>query len=418
MNDATAIAQFIDENITVVDEEKGPVVGAVLIHYGSQEVVVTGLKDGHELWGKSSEMAGHFDKYAKRHAAGVIGGGAQQFSLFLFRSPNGTKDGEKTASHVLPFLRHPPMGSIVGPGPAPLASEPPTVAGMTMQGQRLLELHAQGNFAMSGTLFQQMVQFMRLTVDALKEERVDARETFIAMREMAMKTAEMAWNRHMEAMKFQRNAMLQHEFLKLLPAITNAIANKEVFPLTAQDTSLLKYMHQHLSDEQKKVVLDDVAKKNTTAAASLQARFIALDEEAREDAAELSRLVRDVATGKDPMGEVTSAPRLTKKPEPEPKPEPRPDIELSRAHGTTVDAARGLVDRLVSGLPFPVDATWDGPRLHLSATEGMAAGARGTVEVGETEIVVRIGSLPLQARLWKKGVEAQLGERLDELIRG
>jgi hypothetical protein len=175
MNDVAAIAQYIEENM-YLDEEKGPVVGAILVHYGiGQETEVTSLtaqKDA-ALWAKPADMAAHFDKIARRHTAGVVGGGAQQFGLILFRSPSGSTNGERKASHVLPFQRIAPTGSMVGPGPAALASEPPTQAGMTMQAQRLLEIQAQGNFALSGNLFQQMMRFLELTVSALKEERTD-----------------------------------------------------------------------------------------------------------------------------------------------------------------------------------------------------------------------------------------------------
>jgi hypothetical protein len=195
--------------------------------------------------------------------------------------------------------------------------------------------------------------------------------------------------------------------------------------LTAQDTSLVKHMHEHLDDAQKQEVLSSIGKRNPTAAASLQMRFVALDQEARDDAAEMAKLVQE-ATGANPMADAAGDPKVPAlgKGKPEdaaavPVDDPDViDIEIQRPHGLGVKRARIVVDDLFAGLAdsVPVESMWSGDNLVLTGKEGMVRGARGVVRVSQDAIIIRIGGLPGPARLMRNAAEKAIQDRLASLL--
>ena len=437
MNGPTEIAQFIEENMSVVDEDRGPVVGASLHHYGVQEAEVysmTAAKSG-DAWGHAVKMADMIDRQAVRHAAGVIGGGAQQFALILFRSPAGTTSGEaRKASHTLPFVRYQRPTTIsggqamIGPGHASLASEPPTPWGAQMQGQRLLEQLVQGGFAMIPVLFNQQGQLLERVLKRLETTETDARETFMALVGLVMKQIEAAHAQRLELLKFQRTTLLQNDFMRLLPAVVNSIAGRDVFPTSAQDESLIRTMHRSFDPTQIRTLCEEVAHKNPVAGAALVDRFAALDREAQEDAAEMQKLVREAKAGNpeaDAAGDV-----VPKAPQPEPAElsatvEPKDDamslaeITIRRDHTMPVADARKAVEGLVEGLAeqFHAQWRWEGNRLALTCPEGVAKGTTGTIEVGPTAVTVRLGSFPMVVRMMKGQIEKSIVEKLNGLLR-
>lgn len=448
MNDAKVIEDFIAEHISVVDEEKGAVVGATLLHHhGIDETeiyAVTAAKNGN-LWGKPAEMAQMFDRQATRHARGVVAGGAQQFRLMLFRSPAGSTTGEKLASHVLPFSRFAPQSAMMSPNGAPLASEPPTNMGLIMQGQRYLEQDKTNVHAMEQFLFNLLAtENERLRRDNQeahadgRKARMDERMTAEALMQLGMRMSEMLNNRQIEALKFQRNMILQAELLKLTPNIINLISGQETFPASTEHTALIRLIHGHMDPAMRQKIVDDVGHKNAPAGAALADGLAKLDREAAEDAEEWARLAR-AATGHggteeasgDMIAQTRGAPvragagsggsngHVREAEVVKEDAMALSDIVITRKHGASKSEARTVVDALAKALAAKVSVTasWDGDRLVLAADDGPAKGIRGIVEVDDAEIRLRVGDLPLKFRMAKGMIEDAIVKDLEALIR-
>jgi putative polyhydroxyalkanoate system protein len=92
-------------------------------------------------------------------------------------------------------------------------------------------------------------------------------------------------------------------------------------------------------------------------------------------------------------------------------------IEVRRSHNLSTEDARKRAEELARSLEekLGLQWTWQGDRLVFSAPSGPAKGAQGSVEVGKSDVSVKI-DLPFMLRMVKGKVEAKVAEKLDKLL--
>jgi putative polyhydroxyalkanoate system protein len=92
-------------------------------------------------------------------------------------------------------------------------------------------------------------------------------------------------------------------------------------------------------------------------------------------------------------------------------------IEVRRSHCLSNEEARKRAEELARSLEEKLALTWkwEGDRLVFHAPHGPAKGTQGSVEVGKSEVAVKI-DLPLLLRVVKSKVEAKVAEKLDKLL--
>jgi putative polyhydroxyalkanoate system protein len=91
-------------------------------------------------------------------------------------------------------------------------------------------------------------------------------------------------------------------------------------------------------------------------------------------------------------------------------------IEQRKAHSYPKEEARkkaeGLADELKAKLNL--EWAWRGDTIDFEAKSGTAKGVKGTVDVGDNEIVVKI-DLPFMLRPLKGMVESKVKQKLDTI---
>jgi putative polyhydroxyalkanoate system protein len=92
-------------------------------------------------------------------------------------------------------------------------------------------------------------------------------------------------------------------------------------------------------------------------------------------------------------------------------------IEVRRSHNLSIEDARKRAEELARSLEDKLGLKWkwEGDRLVFSAPSGAAKGTQGSVEVGKSDVSVKI-DLPFMLRMVKGKVEAKVAEKLDKLL--
>lgn len=296
-NDREAIRQWLEEHINVVIEGPGPGTGPVLLvglvhHAHSGEVALHSLnaRQGGPVWGKPEAMAEMLDSIATRHARGISGGGAQQFSLTICR------EGGKPVA-VLPFAR---VGAaqVVGANGS-LATEPPTATGMVQQAQRWGEIVLQGATQTDLAVTQLMAGMIKELRDAYKDMFAESRELFLGLRKLSIETAAAQQEQGLRLILAKRNAALAHEGIKLLPAALNGLTGREIFPSGTADTVHLRNIMLMFDEEQLGMYGRAVAAKGPEAEAAFGLLVNRLAELKKQEATEERRL-REVLGERNP----------------------------------------------------------------------------------------------------------------------
>ncbi len=92
-------------------------------------------------------------------------------------------------------------------------------------------------------------------------------------------------------------------------------------------------------------------------------------------------------------------------------------IDVRRSHSLPKDEAKKRAEDLARSMQqkLELDWRWEGDRIVFEAPRGAAKGAKGTVEVSESDVRVQI-DLPLLMRVLKSTVEAKVNEKLAQLV--
>jgi hypothetical protein len=230
-NDREEIRQFLDEQFGAIEESGAIAIVGMVHHAHSGPVDLHSMKVGHGKWGNAEAMAHVFDSMAQRHARGINGGGAQQYEIAICRG----NDGRPTA--LLPFVR---VGSpnIMGSNGS-LATEPPTEMGLRQQAQRWGEQLTQSTFTMN----QHLLHSQQAAIDSRDRKIGEMEKTnadlWIACKGLLLELDKKRHEDRMGELTAARIAEFQKQAMALAPAILNMMAGKEVFPLSAADTSLI-----------------------------------------------------------------------------------------------------------------------------------------------------------------------------------
>jgi putative polyhydroxyalkanoate system protein len=92
-------------------------------------------------------------------------------------------------------------------------------------------------------------------------------------------------------------------------------------------------------------------------------------------------------------------------------------IDVRRSHALPKDEAKKRAEDLAKSMQqrFDLDWRWEGDRILFDATRGAAKGTSGSVDVGDSDVRVRI-DLPLLLRVMKGTVESKVNEKLAQLL--
>jgi hypothetical protein len=284
-NDVETISAWIAEALEDVNEE-GTLAAISLSHFdASRENELHIMRAGSKNFGDAARMAEIFDGIATRHSNGLPG--MQQLALHaLFGSSTKPKK-------VLPFMRigatH--FGTTLGGG---MATENVTPAGQTAQGMRLTEQIVQSTSSKDKVLFDMMagqIRDLRADNARLGEE---CRELFIALRQELITTVKLGHEQKMQAMRFVRESMERRRIFQMLPALANVMANREVFPLSAEDTSIIESMSETLNVDEARMLAQWVGKTNPNLSGVIMARFEKAQRTRIEEDLETARVAHEV----------------------------------------------------------------------------------------------------------------------------
>ena len=92
-------------------------------------------------------------------------------------------------------------------------------------------------------------------------------------------------------------------------------------------------------------------------------------------------------------------------------------IEERKAHTLGLEGARKKAEELAEQMKQKLSMEWawgEGDRINFEAKTGTAKGAKGTVDVTDKEIVVKV-DLPLLLRAFKGMVASRIKEKLDTI---
>lgn len=248
-NPRDSIRSWLAESLAEITED-GALSFVCMQHQGGQgEQEIYSIKSGGPKWGDADAMADLLFTVAKRHAGGLVG--VQSFMLhgcFGAATPLVPK-------RFLPFAV-PGMlqyGPIVG-GAAGMMTEAPTGVGMTQQSMRLLEVLAQGAFAERRAAGEAMMRLIVELRSALTDAQAEGRELWIVLKEVFARLMEAERKVQFDIIAAKRNAALVQEFARYFPALLNGVTGRDIFPVAAGDTALMRGMARLISDDQLKLL--------------------------------------------------------------------------------------------------------------------------------------------------------------------
>lgn len=223
-------------------EKGGKCIGFSVLHVvqGTAGKEVDAIKLGGKDYTPES-LADRIEARAKTHAQDLPG-----WQTFLLQAHYSENAGAPGASH--PFgcngrmLNYDDQGNLV--------TEAADGKGALAQAMRLEEIIVQRTFgAISGFFEEQRLERQELRAD-VRESRRENREMFVLLRQAAMDSAQLSHQKRMEELEYQRGTAERQLVGKMIPALTNTIAGKEVFPQSMQDTSLVEGLIEALSSDQ------------------------------------------------------------------------------------------------------------------------------------------------------------------------
>lgn len=302
------IRSWLSETVPEVTEDGTPSAIA-LVHlngYGQEEPVHV-YKSNVAKWGDIDHMTEVFARMAERHARGIAG--AQSFKLQALYGQGGVP------KKIFPFTMAGALafGALPGGG---LATEPPTAVGQVSQGMRMGELVVQGMLSQIQTVFRTHGEIIAADRLRIKELEVENREMWLALKEVLMKLQEQRHDMRMKELAAARMAEFQKQIMKLAPSLLNAMAGKEVFPMSAADTELLDLIAMVASPDDIKgltVMLKSKGVEGADAlAAALNERFLQARKRKDAELAEEKRLLSDSPSRSYEEGEMSAMGRALK----------------------------------------------------------------------------------------------------------
>jgi len=312
MHSRDEIRDWLKEVFEAV-EEAGACSVVSLKHYsnvGDRETELQSLRSGMPKWGNPDEMAAFLDTIATRHAKGLTGGGAQQFELGAIFGTSGKP------TRFLPFSR---IGALSfgagGSAAGALSSEPPTAIGQVQQHMRQSEVLVQTAVAQIQPTFQVQNAIIADLRKRIAELEFESRELFVALRQQLIDTAQLAHDSRMKELEYLRATEERRKLIRLLPALTNAISGRTVFPESTEDTAIVEALAgtidgsdiAELAKALDGKVAPEVLTVLTSRFATLRERRVAEEEELRKISRETKKSpISFVVAERDAGGEPTA----------------------------------------------------------------------------------------------------------------
>lgn len=232
--------QFVGECLLVAEKQDLYNVkrcsGFSLVHMrGGQQVELKTVRIGSKAW-DTKELAQLFEATAENFAGGVPG--VQQFQLLAFY------DDQDQPQSFYPFRK---AGEQEGDG---IVTEAATGTGPQSQMMRHYEADRRITTQYANSLF----TFMSKELDRAERRIMQLEAEQLSAIELAktsiMQMAEKEHERKVEILKLQRSDKDRDTLMRLLPAATNQIVGKEIFPQATADSALIDHIAETITKEQ------------------------------------------------------------------------------------------------------------------------------------------------------------------------
>lgn len=281
------IKDWIVEQQTCV-EQSGGLSALVLCHFNGsgaeQQIYGITSKSPQEVWSDAERLASVIDAAATRHAKGMPG--SQQYEL---RAVFGDS---VQPSRFMPFQK---MGNVMGVGPQGLGTEPPTDIGQRMQSMRHAEQTTQMMLGYGSKVMSSQQSALEARDQMILKLQTQNGELMVALQTCVTKMMQDQHSMRMAELENARKAEFQKQLMHLAPALLNTIAGKEIFPQSTEDTSIITFIAENISDDEVRLLTSGLANKpgGDKVAAVLVDRFQRHKRKLQEERAADRRLLNE-----------------------------------------------------------------------------------------------------------------------------
>ena len=291
--DQDEMCAWLKEQFETIEEVDGALAALVLFHYSSANADISeidGIRSNQTNlgWGDCEKLSARFGSVAQRFARGISGGGQQQFQI---HAVYGTSQKPK---RVYPFLKMGQINFMNTTAAGGLATDPPTPMGMNQQAMRWGERLVDRTFGYGEKLMdsqQRALDKRDTTIENLTKEN---RDLFLALRQVLIDTVKLEHDKRINELQFLRSSNERAKLIRLLPALANGIAGRQIFPENAEDSALVRELAEVSDPETVEKLRSILAVKSPEAAALLMNRFEEKQKERKQDVENFEKLVTEV----------------------------------------------------------------------------------------------------------------------------
>ena len=129
------------------------------------------------------------------------------------------------------------------------------------------------------------------TIENLTKEN---RDLFLALRQVLIDTVKLEHDKRINELQFLRSSNERAKLIRLLPALANGIAGRQIFPENAEDSALVRELAEVSDPETVEKLRSILAVKSPEAAALLMNRFEEKQKERKQDVENFEKLVTEV----------------------------------------------------------------------------------------------------------------------------
>jgi hypothetical protein len=229
-----SLESWISESLT--DEERSKCTALSLVHYvGQVEREVWTTRFGGKAW-TAKALADIMRKKAEAYSQDLPG--VQTFCILAFY------EGKEGPQARMPM-------SIQGePEFNGLMTEGPHSQGLMQQMMRHNEAVIQLGFRQSVAMADSSASLITQLSGMLQKALVENHDAIEVIKTVILERATSEHEFKMKELKEKRDAEERRQFLKFLPALTNTIFGREVFPVATADTALVETIAEKIDEKQ------------------------------------------------------------------------------------------------------------------------------------------------------------------------
>jgi hypothetical protein len=290
--DQDEMCAWLKEQFEAVEEE-GALAALVLFHYSAANMDISeidGIRSNQTNlgWGDGEKLSARFCSVSTRHARGIAGGGQQQFQI---HAVYGTSQKPK---RVYPFLKMGQINFMATTAASGMSTDPPTQIGMSQQAMRWGERIVDRTFGYGEKLMDSQQRALDKRDETIKELTQENRDLFLALRQVLIDTVKLEHDKRINELQFLRSSNERAKLIRLLPALANGIAGRQIFPENAEDSALVRELAEVSDPETVEKLRTILAVKSPEAAALLMNRFEEKQKERKQDVENFEKLVTEV----------------------------------------------------------------------------------------------------------------------------